>query len=155
MNSKLIRRLCLGGLIAPAWWSALQFAPLFSGEAFAQDDEEAGEAPRVRPVPIGPPMGGPGRTGIEVPPGGGTSASAPRGPGGPEADDAPSRPDEARQKPPILDRNAKVTIDFVDADLSDIIKYMAEIPGRNFILGEKLSGKITIISHEKVTVAEA
>ncbi len=64
-------------------------------------------------------------------------------------------PDEERQRPPILDPNAKVTIDFVDADINDIIKYMAEITGRNFILGDKLSGRITIISHQKVTVAEA
>ncbi len=64
-------------------------------------------------------------------------------------------PDEDRQRPPQIDPNAKVSVDFVDADINDIIKYMAEITGRNFILGDKLSGSITIISHQLVTVAEA
>ncbi|MBN1336856.1 MAG: type II secretion system secretin GspD [Deltaproteobacteria bacterium] len=62
---------------------------------------------------------------------------------------------EGRQKPPVMDPNAKVTIDFVDAEVMDVIRYMAEITGRNFILGDKLSGKITIISNKPVTVAEA
>ena len=62
---------------------------------------------------------------------------------------------ESRQRPPVLDQNAKVTVDYVDVDINEIIKLMAEITGRNFILGDKLSGTITIISHEQVTRAEA
>ena len=72
-----------------------------------------------------------------------------------DEDGEPAKPDENRQRPPVLDPNAKVSVDFVDADINDIIKYMAEITGRNFILGDKLSGSITIISHQQVTVAEA
>ena len=64
-------------------------------------------------------------------------------------------PDENAQRPPVLDPNSKVTIDYVDTDINEIIKYMAYITGRNFILGDKLSGNITIISHQQVTVAEA
>lgn len=60
-----------------------------------------------------------------------------------------------RQKPPIVDKHAKVTIDFVDTPLSDVVKYMADITGRNFILTDDLKGKITIISHQPVTVGEA
>ncbi len=52
-------------------------------------------------------------------------------------------------------RDTLVNIDFVDTELKDVIKYFAEITGRNFILAEKLSGKITIISPTPVTVAEA
>jgi len=82
----------------------------------------------------------------------------------PPADDAPADappPDAApktgenRQKPPVVAGNAKINIDFVDTPITDLVKYMAEITGRNFILGDKLSGKITIISHKPVTVAEA
>lgn len=60
-----------------------------------------------------------------------------------------------RNKPPVINPNAKVTIDFVDTEITDLVKYFAEISGRNFILGDKLSGKVTIISHKPVSVAEA
>ena len=52
-------------------------------------------------------------------------------------------------------RDTPVNIDFVETDIKDIVKYFAEITGRNFILAEKLSGKITIISPTPVTIAEA
>jgi len=52
-------------------------------------------------------------------------------------------------------RDTKVNIDFVDTDLKDVVKYFAEITGRNFVIAEKLSGKVTIISPTPVTVAEA
>ncbi len=85
-----------------------------------------------------------------------SSSTSSNGNGNGSDDEASSaKPDDERQRPPILDPNAKVSVDFVDADINDIIKYMAEITGRNFILGDKLSGSITIISHQQVTVAEA
>ena len=43
----------------------------------------------------------------------------------------------------------------MDAPLSDVVKYMAEITGRNFILNDDLKGEVTIISHQPVSVAEA
>jgi general secretion pathway protein D len=86
---------------------------------------------------------------------GSSSSSSSSNAGGDDEDGEAAKPDEDRQRPPVLDPNAKVSVDFVDADINDIIKYMAEITGRNFILGDKLSGSITIISHQQVTVAEA
>ena len=61
------------------------------------------------------------------------------------------------QTPPQLSTpaSAKVTIDFVDAPLSDVVQYFARITGRNFILTDDLKGDVTIISHKQVTVAEA
>ncbi len=59
------------------------------------------------------------------------------------------------QRPPVLKSTDKVTIDFQDTDLNDVVKYFAEITGRNFILTDDLKGEITIISHHKVTVGEA
>jgi general secretion pathway protein D len=126
---------------------------------------------RGMPGPPRKPIGAQGDDGPPPPP-------PPEADEGDEADQAPSRParppsngadadadedeggssgssSESRQRPPILDPNAKVSVDFVDADINEIIKYMAEITGRNFILGDKLSGNITIISHQQVTVAEA
>ncbi len=52
-------------------------------------------------------------------------------------------------------RDTPVNIDFVETDIKDVVKYFAEITGRNFILAEKLNGKITIISPTPVTIAEA
>jgi general secretion pathway protein D len=60
-----------------------------------------------------------------------------------------------RQKPPILGPNAKVTIDFQDTPILELVKYFADITGRNFILTDDLKGAVTIISHHPVTVAEA
>jgi general secretion pathway protein D len=150
----------------------------------SSDESEDVEAP-VRPMPMLPGPGGPLRRGMPGPPRkpiGAQGEETPPPPPPPEAgeedqDEAPSKParpssssvddeddaddgessgpSESRQRPPILDPNAKVSVDFVDADINEIIKYMAEITGRNFILGDKLSGNITIISHQQVTVAEA
>ncbi|MCK6502852.1 type II secretion system secretin GspD [Myxococcota bacterium] len=61
-----------------------------------------------------------------------------------------------RGKPPILTgRSTQVTIDFVDTPITDLIKYFAEITGRNFLLTEELKGEVTIISHKPVSVGEA
>jgi len=146
--------------------------------------EELGEGP-VRPMPMLPGPAGPLRRGMpgpsrkpiggqdnsdrEPPPpppvredddesssssrSSGSSTSSTSGSDGDEGSSTGTS--EIRQRPPILDPNAKVSVDFVDADINEIIKYMAEITGRNFILGDKLSGSITIISHQQVTVAEA
>jgi general secretion pathway protein D len=143
--------------------------------AFAQDEgddppaDDEPQTPRARPMPPG------GRAGPGGPlgaggglPGTNNRGEGPNGPGdvriGPDSDDdaeqeeedvATKGPTESRQKPAVVDPNAKVTIDFVDTPLSDVIKYMAEITGRNFILADSVKGNVTIISHQPVTVAEA
>ncbi|MEL6346723.1 MAG: type II secretion system secretin GspD, partial [Myxococcota bacterium] len=63
----------------------------------------------------------------------------------------------SRQRPPKISSSTtqKVTLDFVDTPLMDVIKYFAEITGRNFILQEDIKGSVTIISHRPVTVGEA
>lgn len=48
-----------------------------------------------------------------------------------------------------------VNMDFKDADIKLLIKFMADLTGRNFIVDEKVKGKVTIISPKKVTVDEA
>lgn len=60
-----------------------------------------------------------------------------------------------RQKPPVAPSNTTVSIDFVDTPLTDVVKFMAEITGRNFIMTDELKGEVTIISHQPVTVSEA
>ncbi|MDP2689095.1 MAG: type II secretion system secretin GspD [Deltaproteobacteria bacterium] len=49
----------------------------------------------------------------------------------------------------------KITINFVDADISSIIRILSEMTGKNFIYDESLKGKVTIIAPEKLTADEA
>ncbi len=48
-----------------------------------------------------------------------------------------------------------VSLDFHDVSLQDVVKSIAEITGRNFIIDEKVKGRITIVSPNPVTVEEA
>ncbi|MFZ5481031.1 MAG: type II secretion system secretin GspD [Myxococcota bacterium] len=137
--------------------------------AFGQDDEDgppAGEdgPERIRPMPIGPgglPM--PGRLGgPEGGPAEGPAATpTPPGPKASPESDAKGEPTASptgsvnTKKVPCVEPTSKVTMDFADAPLMDVVKYMAEITCRNFILSKELSGNVTIISHQQVTVAEA
>lgn len=48
-----------------------------------------------------------------------------------------------------------ITMDFQDVDLPVLIKFISEITGKNFIVDEKVRGKITIISPGRISVDEA
>lgn len=54
-----------------------------------------------------------------------------------------------------LPEDALITMDFQDADLNVVIKFMGELTGKNFLVGNQVRGKITIISPQKITVREA
>jgi len=49
----------------------------------------------------------------------------------------------------------RITMNFQDIELSALVKFISEITGKNFILDDRVKGKITIISPEKITVEEA
>jgi len=67
-----------------------------------------------------------------IPPGGGVSS--------------PARPSE---------KNKYVTMDFDGVDIKVFIKFIADVTGRNFIVGDDVRGKVTVISPRKITVGEA
>ncbi len=48
-----------------------------------------------------------------------------------------------------------VTIDFNDVDITVLIKFISELTGKNFIVDNRVRGKVTIISPEKISVKEA
>jgi general secretion pathway protein D len=52
-------------------------------------------------------------------------------------------------------RPVKVTMDFNDVDLPVFVRFMSELTGRQFVLDEKATGKITVYSPAKVTVDQA
>ncbi len=120
--------------------------------AFAADPTPPGGPAPIAPPVLAPPTGLPG-----IPPrprldGGsddnsadGTAAATPTG--------ATATVNE--KKLPCVPPSTKVSMDYVDASLMDVTKYMAEITCRNFILSDDLKGTITIISHQQVNVAEA
>lgn len=57
---------------------------------------------------------------------------------------------DSRNKPPCA-TPATVTLDYVEYEVLDLVKYMAETSCRNLILGgDELKGKVTIISHKPV-----
>ncbi|MBA2253433.1 MAG: hypothetical protein H0W13_12150 [Nitrospirales bacterium] len=54
-----------------------------------------------------------------------------------------------------LNGSARVTLDFNDVDLAVFVRFISELSGKNFILDERLTGKITVFSTNKVTPAQA
>ena len=45
-----------------------------------------------------------------------------------------------------------VTIDFNDVDINVLIKFISELTGKNFIVDNRVKGKVTIISPAKISV---
>jgi general secretion pathway protein D len=61
---------------------------------------------------------------------------------------APSQP----KRPGGSDR---ITINFDNADLRTVIKFISELTGKNFVVDDKVKGTVTIISPTDITVDEA
>ena len=59
--------------------------------------------------------------------------------------------------PPEEDRpdDKLITMNFQDIELDALVKFISEITGRNFILDDRVKGKVTIISPGKISVDEA
>lgn len=51
--------------------------------------------------------------------------------------------------------DTQVTLDFYDVDIKDMAKSMSQIVGKNFMLDDTITGKVTIISPKPVSVDEA
>lgn len=65
------------------------------------------------------------------------------------------KPTEVKINQKPLPEDSRITMDFQDADLSVVIKFMGELTGKNFLVSDQVRGKITIISPKKITVGEA
>lgn len=48
-----------------------------------------------------------------------------------------------------------VTLDFNNVDLVTFIRFISELTGKNFVIDEKVQGKVTVISPSKISVDEA
>jgi general secretion pathway protein D len=61
-------------------------------------------------------------------------------------------PNAAPQKAP---EKQLITMDFQDVEIGVLVKFISEITGKNFILDEKVRGKVTVISPTKISIEEA
>ena len=55
----------------------------------------------------------------------------------------------------IEEEGRLVTMDFREVEIGTLIKFIGELTGKNFIVDEKVRGKVTVISPTKITVPEA
>jgi general secretion pathway protein D len=52
-------------------------------------------------------------------------------------------------------KEKKVTFNFVDVDITAVVKFISEVTGKNFVFDEKVKGNITIIAPSKLSVDDA
>jgi general secretion pathway protein D len=65
-------------------------------------------------------------------------------------EEAPKEPEKATENSETETRY--VTIDFDGVDITVFIKFISELTGKNFVIDEKVRGKVTIISPTKVSI---
>ena len=68
---------------------------------------------------------------------------------------APAPPPAAGNPAPPPEDDKGIVMNFQDIDLDALVKFISEITGRNFILDDRVKGKVTIISPGKISVDEA
>jgi len=59
------------------------------------------------------------------------------------------------QAPPQTAEDGRVTLDFNNVELADLIQTISELTGENFLYDETVKGKVTIVSPESMTLNEA
>src|SRR4030065_2828290 len=52
-------------------------------------------------------------------------------------------------------KDKKVSFNFVDVDISVVVKFISEVTGKNFLYDERVKGTITIIAPSKLSVDDA
>jgi general secretion pathway protein D len=66
----------------------------------------------------------------------------------------PPQPPQPRQSTTTSQAGRYVTIDFDNVDISVFIKFVSELTGRNFVVDDKVKGRVTVISPKKISVDE-
>ena len=62
----------------------------------------------------------------------------------------PPQPPQPRQSSATSQAGRYGTIDFDNVDIRVFIKFVSELTGRNFLLDERVKGKVTVISSRKI-----
>lgn len=55
----------------------------------------------------------------------------------------------------LAETAGKVALNFKDAEIEGVVKFISELTGKNFILDDRVRGKITVISPTELTLSEA
>ena len=141
----------------------LGFLVLSAGALFAQEEEEIspptqGETSLPSPEPVTPPSPPP----PPVPPVSAPPATAsPNVPSqtlpkaGEEVSTVPGAAKEESEKVSVSTEEEKVYLNVQDQDIKEVIKQISKATSRNFIIDDKVRGKVTIISERMVTKDEA
>ncbi len=66
---------------------------------------------------------------------------------------APTVP--ASGEAPVSAEAPEITLDFNNVDLPIFVKFISELTGKNFIIDDRVKGKVTIFSPEKIPVSRA
>lgn len=134
-------------------------APRFGAASPAAQKPVAGQtSPAVGPVPA-PPVPTAGQS-SPVSPAPTNSQPVPAPPVPAIGQPAPASPSKTISAPPVPPPTASaasgryVTIDFDNVDISVFIKFVSELTGRNFVVDDKVKGKVTVISPRKIAVDE-
>ena len=65
-------------------------------------------------------------------------------------EDIPAKKTRQKGKP-----SSFITMNFDNADIRVVIKFMSELTGKNFIIDDKVKGTVTIMSPTKISIKEA
>jgi general secretion pathway protein D len=68
---------------------------------------------------------------------------------------AATSPINKKITPPEKDSERFISIDFNNVDINVFIKFISELTGRNFVVDQRVRGKVTIISPSRISVKEA
>ncbi|MGH7387523.1 MAG: type IV pilus secretin PilQ, partial [Candidatus Methylomirabilales bacterium] len=79
-----------------------------------------------------------------------TVAAAPPAPASPPAPAAPREEPKPEKKPtptpaaPVAQAPARLSMDFKDVDINNLLRIIAEVSGQNIVAGEDVKGKVTV-----------
>ncbi len=73
------------------------------------------------------------------------------------AEESPQKQEkkEPQKQATEIKKADRVTFNFVDVDISTVVKFISEITGKNFIYDDKVKGKVTIIAPSKLNINDA
>ncbi len=71
-----------------------------------------------------------------------------------KAEDTPSAKKTFMESAQKTDAGKYVMLDFDNVNIEVFVKFISELTGKNFIIDEKVRGKVTIVSPKKIPVED-
>ncbi len=133
--------------------SAAPISPAQPAPASAKKSTASSPSPSLPPISpsrpaLLPPPPSPSQKPAEMAPAKPAEESTARSPQQPVPPPPPSS-----SQPAVSEQGTRyVTIDFDNVDIQVFIKFISELTGRNFVIDDKVKGKVTVISPKKIAV---